>query len=721
MINQQEEIHISGIDTRALSTLIIELNIARRNCCSYPEGHPLIDSSLHKVIGIYASLLEARQEIIIGVTRDAIMVEDVYLEKSNPVYRDFAGILFDHAIGALVLHPSLTIDELKGFTRILNMKRENIFLHGGIESIWKSANISAISVRAIRYDMFSTIEKETVGGKQPEPQVEDLWERFARGITRGLLNQEGSSESELDPELLASILNGQFKMAPEQKQDYARTITSFMHQDEILHSAETQRIDNYYEKLASFVGNMNPELRQQFLNSAFDMRSSGKESSTEISKNRFATDTVVDILEEINQCHTAVPPVIMGLLQRLGRHSTSPCQLSGSEIPDKDDLHQKVRTIFREHASEEFIPDDYQCKLNRIIAADEIPLLGQEELHDMMGTFAADVIESRISEILLLLVMDDPLGGDTVKLVESLNDMCDYFLETGDHTQLIRIIIQTRNERFPADLRQDFLDFFSRRMFLEEVLNGLKIWGKSKYEEIRMVIMEIGEPFIEILLDQLAEEESMSLRRFLMERLQELGSPAIAPIIRRFSDNRWYFLRNLIIIIRASGDKSHLENLRPLARHPNQRVRQEALKTLLHFHDPAAEQQILQDMENNDHEIRINAIRLSEKSNSQEIFEKLLSFLSTPGLSAKEYELKSATVQSLAEIGRVDALPFLTKILGSRNLFHPLLFNRLKLEIVSSIERYPEDVSLPMLNKVTGGGNRLAQRVQLSLRTIAGR
>jgi len=258
-------------------------------------------------------------------------------------------------------------------------------------------------------------------------------------------------------------------------------------------------------------------------------------------------------------------------------------------------------------------------------------------------------------------------------------------------------------------------------MFLEEVLNGLKIWGKSKYEEIRMVIMEIGEPFIEVLLDQLAEEESMSLRRFLMERLQELGSPAIAPIIRRFSDNRWYFLRNLIIIIRASGDKSHLENLRPLARHPNQRVRQEALKTLLHFHDPAAEQQILQDMENNDHEIRINAIRLSEKSNSQEIFEKLLSFLSTPGLSAKEYELKSATVQSLAEIGRVDALPFLTKILGSRNLFHPVLLNRFKLEIVNSIERYPEDVSLPMLNKVTGGENRLAQRVQLSLRTIAGR
>jgi hypothetical protein len=58
MINQQAEIHISGIDTRALSTLIIELNITRRNCSSYPEGHPVIDSSLHKVPGVYTRVME---------------------------------------------------------------------------------------------------------------------------------------------------------------------------------------------------------------------------------------------------------------------------------------------------------------------------------------------------------------------------------------------------------------------------------------------------------------------------------------------------------------------------------------------------------------------------------------------------------------------------------------------------------------------------------------
>jgi hypothetical protein len=44
---------------------------------TYPEGHPVIDSSLHKVLGVYTRVLETREEIIIDVIRDALMVEDV--------------------------------------------------------------------------------------------------------------------------------------------------------------------------------------------------------------------------------------------------------------------------------------------------------------------------------------------------------------------------------------------------------------------------------------------------------------------------------------------------------------------------------------------------------------------------------------------------------------------------------------------------------------------
>jgi hypothetical protein len=720
MKNQPTDIQISGIDTKALSTLIIELNIARRNFNSYPQGHPLIDSSLQKVISVYAGLFASREEIVIGVTREALMVEGVPLDKSNLVYRDFAGILFEHSIGALVLHPGLNFGELKSFTGILNMKREEIINNGGIETIWETAGITAISIKSIRYDLFSTVEEATLGvGEQPA-QTEDLWERFAHGLTQGLLNHEGSAESELDPELLASILNQKFKIGENHQSDYAQSITNFMNQGDIFNSTVKLRTEPYYEKLATFVSNMNPELRQQFLNSAFDVRSSGKKSVAEEIVNRFSTDTVVDMLGEINRNNLGIPPVIMGLLQRLGQHDVASNQLLDTELPHKDDLCQKMRSIFREHASEEFIPDDYQDKLNQIMA-DEIPQMGTEEVGDIIGTLNADLIESRISDILLLLVMEDPTAEGTSNLIDSLNDMCSYFLQTGDYAQVLRIIHQTKSEQIPADLRLNFQQHFSQRQFMEEVLNGLRTWGKTKYEDIRMIITEIGEPFIDTLLDQLAEEESMSLRRFLMDRIQEFGAKAVTPIIERLSDNRWYFLRNLVLMIRTIGDISLREKLRTFTRHPHQRVRQEAIKTLLHFHDSAAEQQILQDIESDDPEVQITAIRLSERSASKVIFNKVLSFISRSGLSVRDYELKNAAAQTLAEIGNVEALPFLSRVLDSRNILHPILLARLKLEIVRSIERYPSDSARPILKRLAAGNDRLAQQAVHSLKNISGK
>jgi HEAT repeat protein len=174
-------------------------------------------------------------------------------------------------------------------------------------------------------------------------------------------------------------------------------------------------------------------------------------------------------------------------------------------------------------------------------------------------------------------------------------------------------------------------------------------------------------------------------------------------------------------MFRAIGDVSHLEELRPLTRHPNHRVRQETLKTLLHFHDSAAEKQILQEMDSNDHDDRIAAIRLAERSSSQAVFDKVLSFLIRSGFSTMEYELKSATVQTLAEIGNVEALPHLSKVLYSRSIFHPVLHAKLKLEIVRSMERYPLQAAHPILTRLSSGKDKLAQQAVQSLRIISGR
>ena len=119
MISPSNDITTDTINARALATLIIELNIARRNCHAYPKGHPVIASSLAKVLRVYEELLQKHTALILGITSESLMLDGVIIEKSNLVFRDFSHALFERGIGALLFHRGLTIQELNNFTIIL--------------------------------------------------------------------------------------------------------------------------------------------------------------------------------------------------------------------------------------------------------------------------------------------------------------------------------------------------------------------------------------------------------------------------------------------------------------------------------------------------------------------------------------------------------------------------------------------------------------------------
>ena len=194
MNTPSNDIPAEKIEAKTVAALITELNIARRNSSAYPKGHPVIASSLAKVLRVYDDLLTEHDEIILGVTSDALMVDGVVLEKSNLVYKDFSRVLFERGIGALLFHKGIAIEELNKFTAILGLKREQIQQHGGIEQVWATAGITAITIRPIRYDLFKTTDQDSITADQSSKPGERLWDRFARELTLGGMQAGESGE-----------------------------------------------------------------------------------------------------------------------------------------------------------------------------------------------------------------------------------------------------------------------------------------------------------------------------------------------------------------------------------------------------------------------------------------------------------------------------------------------------------------------------------------------
>ena len=186
--------------------------------------------------------------------------------------------------------------------------------------------------------------------------------------------------------------------------------------------------------------------------------------------------------------------------------------------------------------------------------------------------------------------------------------------------------------------------------FITEILNGVEIWGKNKFPEIKELICKIGRPFLETMLDRLAEEPSLTIRRFLLETLSAMGPQVKELIMRRIYDKRWYFIRNLIVILRSSGDLALLPLIRNLRRHEHPRVREEVLKTLFFFKDPEAERFLLDDLQSTDLENRRNAVQIAEMSGSPIAFRRLLEILDNSPLSGADGELKLTAVRTLGKL-----------------------------------------------------------------------
>jgi hypothetical protein len=318
-------------------------------------------------------------------------------------------------------------------------------------------------------------------------------------------------------------------------------------------------------------------------------------------------------------------------------------------------------------------------------------------------------MESQLSCIIVQIIDEDPTCENAESLQQNLSDLCRMFLETGDYCSLAKIFLRLSakcqgEHAEPLPVHEAVFSLFLEPEFHEEILNGLIIWGKPKYEEIKGIILGIGAPFVEPLIQRLSDEPSISLRHYYLDCLQKLGNAAKEGAIEHLQDSRWYVVRNMIVLLRGFGDPSVLRFLRPVADHRHPRVRHELIRTLYALRRSEADQLLVREFSSSDHEVVLNAIQMAEQSRDAGVLECLRSILSLKLLAKAEYELKCAAIKTLGKIGNPKILPDFIRILTQKTLFTSSLLDKHKADIVRSLEEYPFQVVAPLLQKISQFG-----------------
>jgi len=706
----------NGLDNRLILDFIRAMNIARRNLVAYPRRHILVIESFQKVLNILQEYFQHSNHVTLGVAKDILMWGTKALDRKNIVFQGFSRILFGHGIVSLTLLRGLTAGELMEFDYIISQTRNEVYRQGGVAVLLSRAKVRNIKVQLIDYGMFQAQDglahNDDVNGYR-------FWQSFVKGLFGGTL------DCELEPEALAAIVNSKYFDLVSNSDDGCDAGSCL----NVTFDFGPLLFENdAIARLTKFLKSLSEELRKLFIDKFLNSLTDHMEVADDVLAS-LPYEIILDALEYHTNKEIYIPPIIFEILQTIKSASNNTSKEGMEELLktySKEELADKFRVIFKEDEFDKFVPLDYQMALEEVKNVDRSLSSEFSQIQQVEEAFNNQSITIHFARVLAHMISNYTNHAIPDSLLHSLKDQSCNLIRDGEFHIVsdiygsLRVSIGTsaNNINIP---NKDVLEIFSEKDFVHEVLDTSNTWGKENLFYITELIKKIGHPFIEPLLDRLAEEQNRQLRHYFLELLPGLGDAVKNSAIRRLNDPRWFVIRNLVIVLRNLNDPSVAGSLHSILEHPHPRVRDEVLRTLIKFNDPSAKRILLHEMESNDSNRRLKAITLAGMTRHREASPKLLEFLNLRGLDKHTFSLKKASVYALAEIGDPSVLPFVEAALKKRSFLFRQKARLLKTLIIDSLAMYPApQAALILQNIATKGPRGLAEQASGVMNKLKG-
>lgn len=686
MPNEMEKIHP---DAGLLGEVIIELNISCRNVAIYPRDHPTIEKFLNRAFNLLQNLFKFRPGITFVVGKDTLIIDSFYLDNKNLVYRQFAKHLSKLNIAYITFLPGLTIDELYKFQHFISKQVTDSSLKE-IQEIFSDLALTHIQVGFVDYGAFSFEEGKTA---EEIPQ-EDLWEMYIIGFITGTLKTEEIFEDieEIPPDIFSRLLNkickdGIDKTAPE------KILTIYIRKffKRAFSSKEMK-------KLLDFINGLQPDLKEQFIDTVVDILSKNMDLAT-MSLSNISADLVIELFDTIRLQKIAIPESLQNLLDKLLSLHQEDLTFRGSSVVDDIFLPSDIVDMFAKSDLENIISDTFETSVSDIYQK-EIQKVLEFDASEMVSVRLSrlkeecddDYIEKIYNFIILELMSSDVVSLEEYrKFIEYLNEQTAQFMWTGQYGQVLQIIkllrLNVEKDKF-ADITSEALQYYYTQEFFLTLIDSLKIIGRKARDEAWYLCEYYGETIIPFLMDSLVNEDSQTFRSLLMSLLKQFGDKIVPEALKRLDDTRWFVKRNMLYLLNGCTSKEIIPHVRPYCRHENRKVSFEAIKCLLSLEDSYGLEVINEYLLSEIKEEIEQALALLGAFKAKEAVPDLIHMLRKKGKSKADLAQKIWIIQALGNIGDLRSIDAFKEILSSKGLFFSGGLEKLKEEIYKTLKNY---------------------------------
>ena len=194
------------------------------------------------------------------------------------------------------------------------------------------------------------------------------------------------------------------------------------------------------------------------------------------------------------------------------------------------------------------------------------------------------------------------------------------------------------------------------------------LFRESESQDIKRYLFLLRKNSIAHMIYLLGELQEMKQRKLLCEILAVVCKYRIDALAEALTDDRWYLVRNLAMILGMTGEPAAVKHLEKVLEHPNMKVRREVVKALENISSEDTKNLFLVALNDEDSPIRIRALKALKKFKDPALFRILRESTSIEELKKRPFEEKKELLETLAVIGGKDAFPVLSDLFRKRGL-----------------------------------------------------
>jgi len=690
------------VDVR-LADFVRGLALAWKNLAAYPANHPARAGALESVHARLADLRGPTSEVVFGVAPDGLIYGD---SKIDSLYaQKLAAALHLRGVALMRFAAQTTSDEIGIFLGMVGPASPR-----PLSEELTSAGIININLQHVDYSEVR-MTSDLAEPAAPKPDAPTLWEEILRALLGG---RHMSAEAEAraaglrSVDELAAMIMKSIEGEPS-RAEFDPNATFGVKITARVPDSPAMKPVKLADTIAIYLGNVTGTRKkvsiQQLLQLLRALPEPLRKTVLRAVTGALAAEedgaSLRDFAEELPAEDMLDALQLLAGTQNISQHALtllrSLIQTRQKAMPAAvgGDVAEDLFKLFGDEDIDRFNPPDHQALLDAVSI--DVPLLAGplrsiSELGARVDTVTDDVLNRRLAQTLLELLASPNRSDDPEPILGRLESLFRVFLDGGNFAEALELVDRLRDLEFDGSIE---------RLADVETIHNLVEQMHSAPPETASIIQKLAERMgvaaAHMLLIALAEENNLGRRRRLFDFAVSLG-PAIVPAATRFlADDRWFVVRNVIILLRSVEDRTSLPEIRRSAEHADLRVRMEAIKSLFALDSTVPSDILDKAIHAADSKLAETAITLVGNYGIQEAVQPLLRMLDGNDVFGARRGLRLRAIKALGELADPAALQQLERFFRDSWLPWPSKVERRA--AYESLASYPDAARAPYLER----------------------